>query len=114
MLIFFVVYLLFTTFGLLNMIIGVIVENTLAMARSNEEKMRKQQEKDRVKVLGHLREVFEVADEDGSGTLTQQEVKEAIANPEVANRLRLIDFPVDDPDEVFMLLDVDSSGELSI
>merc|ERR1719487_119550 len=96
------------------MIIGVIVENTLAMARSNDEKQRKQQERDRMKVLGHLREVFEVADEDGSGTLTQQEVKEAIANPEVANRLRLIDFPVDDPDEVFMLLDVDSSGELSI
>merc|ERR1711988_2069835 len=67
-----------------------------------------------MKVLAHLREVFEVADEDGSGSLTQLEVREAIQNPEVANRLRLIDFPVEDPDEVFMLLDVDQTGELSI
>ena len=30
----------------------------------SKEKVQKQQEKDRMKVLGHLREVFEVADED--------------------------------------------------
>ena len=53
---------------LLNMILGVVVENTLAMQRSNEDKVRNQQEKDHMKVLNHLKEVFETADEDGSGS----------------------------------------------
>lgn len=113
MMIFFVCFLIFTTFGLMNMILGVIVENTLAMQRNNEEKVKKMQEKQMNSVLGKLREVLEQADEDGSGSLTQEEFAEALTNPEIANQLRLIDFPVDDPDEIFMLLDVEQDGELT-
>ena len=60
---------MFTTFGLLNLVVGVIVENTLSAARNNEEKIRQQQERERARVLGHLRDIFEMADEDGSGIL---------------------------------------------
>merc|ERR1719487_1410476 len=97
--IFFVFFLIFTSFGLMNMILGVIVENTLQMQMNS--------------VLAKLREVLESADEDGSGSLTQEEFAEALNNPEIANQLRLIDFPVDDPDEIFMLLDVEQDGELT-
>merc|ERR1719261_1644365 len=88
------------SFGLMNMILGVIVENTLQMQRNNEEKVKKMQEKQMNHVLGKLREVLESADADGSGSLTQEEFAEAIQNPEIANQLRLIDFPVEDPDEI--------------
>jgi len=113
MMIFFVFFLIFTSFGLMNMILGVIVENTLQMQRNNEEKVKKMQEKQMNSVLAKLREVLESADEDGSGSLTQEEFAEALNNPEIANQLRLIDFPVDDPDEIFMLLDVEQDGELT-
>jgi voltage-gated sodium channel len=110
----FVSFVTFSTFGLLNLVIGVIVENTLASAKVNETKMKKKREKDRMRVLNHLREFFEQSDEDGSGTLTVEEVQQAMKDPEAMNKLKLIDLPLEDPNEIFALLDVDQSGELSI
>lgn len=110
----FVAFICFTTFGLLNLVVGVIVENTLASAKVNETKMKKKREKDRLRVLNHLREFFEQSDEDGSGTLTIEEVQAAMKDPEAMNKLKLIDLPLEDPNEIFALLDVDQSGELSI
>eukprot|EP00398_MALV-I-01_sp_L67-1_P000777 gene777-927_t len=110
---FFIIFLMFTTFGLLNLVIGVIVEKTLAAARNNEEKIKKQQDRERQRVLNHLRDIFEMADEDGSGTLTIEEFHEALRNPDVVNKLKLIDLPVSDAEELFMVLDHDGSGELS-
>lgn len=110
----FVTFIIFTTFGLLNLVVGVIVENTLASAKVNETKMKKKREKDRMRILNHLREFFEQSDEDGSGTLTIDEVQQAMKDPEAMNKLKLIDLPLEDPHEIFSLLDVDQSGELSI
>jgi len=110
----FILFIIFTTFGLLNLVVGVIVENTLASAKVNETKMKKKREKDRMRILNHLREFFEQSDEDGSGTLTMEEVQAAMKDPEAMNKLKLIDLPLDDPHEIFSLLDVDQSGELSI
>merc|ERR1712224_918092 len=70
MVLFFVLFLMFTTFGIMNLVVGVIVENTLSASRNNEEKIKKMQEKERTRVLQHLRDIFLIADEDGSGTLT--------------------------------------------
>jgi len=111
---FFVFFIIFTTFGLLNLVVGVIVENTLASAKVNETKMKKKKEKDRLRVLNHLREFFEQSDEDGSGTLTVEEVQNAMKDPDAMAQLKLVDLPLDDPQEIFTLLDIDNSGELSI
>lgn len=111
---FFLLFIIFATFGLMNLIVGVIVENTISTAKHNDAKIKQQNEKNRIRILAHLREIFEMADEDGSGTLTAEEVEHAIQNPEVANKLRIMDFPLHNPAEFFLLLDTDSSGVLSI
>ena len=54
-----------------------------------------------------------MADVDGSGTLKLEEVESAIQKPEIYNKLKMIDFPVDDPGQIFALLDYDESGELT-
>jgi hypothetical protein len=110
----FVSFIFFTTFGILNIIVGVIVENTLQMAKISEFKIKKKREKDRMRVLNHLRDFFEQSDEDGSGTLTADEVTSAMENPENRKRLALMDLPIEEPSELFTLLDVDNSGEISI
>jgi len=94
------------------MIVGVIVENTMQLARENDDKKKAQQEATLTKVIDRLRKVLRDADEDGSGSLSQEEFVTALSDPEISNQLRLIDFPVDDPTEVFMLLDTQSDGEL--
>ena len=42
-----------------------------------------------------------------------EEVESAIQKPEIYNKLKMIDFPVDDPGQIFALLDYDESGELT-
>mmetsp|Transcript_35360 Transcript_35360/g.101685 ORF Transcript_35360/g.101685 Transcript_35360/m.101685 type:complete len:582 (-) Transcript_35360:140-1885(-) len=114
MIIFFLVIICIVTFGLLNIIVGVVVENALATAARDQNKMRKAKDRDRQLVFNQLRTIFEDADSDNSGTLTYEEVDLAIKKPEIYNKLRMIDFPVDDPQQIFDLLDYDESGELTI
>jgi len=110
---FFIFFIVVTTFMLLNMIVGVIVENTTQMGKQNEEQKKKQQEANTTKVVANLRKILQEADEDGSGSLSLEEFQDALADPEINQQLRLIDFPVDDPQEIFMLLDTESDGELA-
>eukprot|EP00746_Dinoflagellata_sp_MGD_P000469 gnl/MRDRNA2_/MRDRNA2_100833_c0_seq1.p1 gnl/MRDRNA2_/MRDRNA2_100833_c0~~gnl/MRDRNA2_/MRDRNA2_100833_c0_seq1.p1 ORF type:complete len:439 (+),score=70.39 gnl/MRDRNA2_/MRDRNA2_100833_c0_seq1:179-1495(+) len=110
----FVAFIFFTSFGILNIVVGVIVENVLMMAKVSDIKIKKKREKDRMRVLNHLRDFFEQSDEDGSGTLSLEEVQVAMDNPENRKRLALMDLPIDEPTELFTLLDVDNSGEISI
>merc|ERR1719409_416309 len=114
MVIFFVGFIAIASFGLLNIVVGVVVESTLSTSEKDESKVKRAQERDRQRVFDHLLEIFEAADEDGSGTLTLGEVQKAINKPEIYNKLKMIEFPVEDPKQVFMLLDYNNSCELSI
>mmetsp|Transcript_88174 Transcript_88174/g.222541 ORF Transcript_88174/g.222541 Transcript_88174/m.222541 type:complete len:572 (+) Transcript_88174:113-1828(+) len=114
MIAFFLVLICIVTFGLLNIIVGVVVENALSTAAKDQNKIKKAKDRDRQMVFNQLREIFEDADLDNSGTLTYEEVEVAISKPEIYNKLRMIDFPVDDPQQIFALLDYDDSGELTI
>lgn len=64
--------------------------------------------------MNHLREIFEYADRDHNGSLTEEEFRSAIRQPEVQRKLKLIELPVADAEELFAILDHDGSGELSV
>eukprot|EP00931_Biecheleriopsis_adriatica_P075001 TRINITY_DN48966_c0_g1_i1.p1 TRINITY_DN48966_c0_g1~~TRINITY_DN48966_c0_g1_i1.p1 ORF type:complete len:617 (+),score=143.13 TRINITY_DN48966_c0_g1_i1:97-1947(+) len=113
MLIFFLIFVCVSSLGLMSIMIGVVVENTLSTANKDQNKLKAKRERDRKQVFGQLQEIFEMADVDGSGTLTLDEVEAAIQKPEIYNKLKMIEFPVDDPGQIFALLDYDESGELS-
>jgi voltage-gated sodium channel len=112
--VFFVIFIALGSFGLLNIIIGVVVENTLSTSEKDNNFVRKRKERDRQNVLSQLREIFEYADADGSGTLTIDEVKNALDKPEVHTNLKKIEFPVENPERIFDLLDYSNAKELSI
>jgi len=114
MLIFLILFLGVLTFGLMNIVIAIVVENTLAQAERDEKRLTKAKERDRLKVFSQLRDIFVEADADQSGSLDVQEVIDVIARPEIYNKLKMIDFPVENPVQIFTLLDYDDSGELSI
>ena len=71
-------------------------------------------ERERSKVLNHLREIFDYADKDQNGSLSVEEFRCAINQPEVQRKLKLIELPVSDAEELFAILDHDGSGELSV
>merc|ERR1719331_2845245 len=57
----FVPYLFLSAFGLMNIVIGVICDNTIQAAHQNEEKMAKRADAKRQRELTVLRELFEEA-----------------------------------------------------
>jgi len=71
----FIPFLCITTVGLLNIIVGVVVESTLNSAGRNREKEGKETRKMHAKVMESLKLVFEEADTDGGGTLDKDELK---------------------------------------
>jgi voltage-gated sodium channel len=114
MFLFFILFIIFTSFGVMNVVVGIIVERTLATAKQNQQRFQRTQERERTRVLNHLKEIFEYADKDGNGSLTVDEFRTAIRQPEVERKLKLIELPVADAEELFTILDHDGSGELSV
>merc|ERR1719456_1647444 len=101
-----------SSFGMLNLVVGVIVEMVLSQSRQSDEKQKQKQEQDRARNLDHLREVFEMSDEDGNGTLELEELQHALQRPDVLKKLRLIDLPISDAEDLFHVLDANNSGSM--
>jgi len=114
MMLFFLVFLLFSHYGLLNLVVGVIVENTLSNARNNEDKIKQEQDKEQKRTLEHLKDIFKLADEDGSGDLDRGEFFRCLSNPEVEKKMKLIKLPIAEAKNLFSVLDADGQGSLSI
>eukprot|EP00930_Biecheleria_cincta_P059204 TRINITY_DN44958_c0_g1_i1.p1 TRINITY_DN44958_c0_g1~~TRINITY_DN44958_c0_g1_i1.p1 ORF type:complete len:552 (-),score=113.10 TRINITY_DN44958_c0_g1_i1:20-1675(-) len=113
---FFIVMLLYlgvTTFGLLNIIVGVIVENTLNVAGQNADLQKKRKQRQLLRELEILRGLFEAADVDGSGTMDKVEFGEILQIAEVKNALLRMEVPIDQPEALFDLIDVEKDGEFT-
>ncbi|CAJ1438420.1 unnamed protein product [Effrenium voratum] len=113
---FFVVFLLFlflTTFGILNIIVGVIVENTLNAAKQNQELQERRMQRQLRQELESIRRLFEEADADGSGTLEQAEFVAILSDGVVQQTLTRMEIPIEDPGTLFAILDPQNSGSLS-
>lgn len=92
MILFFLAFMAITSFGLMNIIVGIVVENTLQAADA-QRRLEQQQQMLRVRAqLEALKSLFEQADNDGSGLLDVDEFIEIVQNPNVQareSRLRL-------------------------
>jgi len=106
-------YIFLTTFGLLNIIVGVIVENTLNIAQGDQELQDRRLQRQILQELEFLKETFETADADGSGTLDREEfVKICQLDPVKAALLRM-EVPAEQPEELFDILDEDNLGQIN-
>merc|ERR1719359_1822195 len=81
--IFFVLFISITSFGIMNVLTAVIVENTLTDAIQNQQDIVKMIDHDRRKALNNIYQVFKLADRDGDEQLTKDEFLTALKNPDV-------------------------------
>eukprot|EP00397_Hematodinium_sp_SG-2012_P020193 GEMP01020791.1.p1 GENE.GEMP01020791.1~~GEMP01020791.1.p1 ORF type:complete len:476 (+),score=112.16 GEMP01020791.1:289-1716(+) len=107
---FFVFFIILTSFGLLNVIVGVIVENTLSVARSQEQSKVKQKELENKVILQELRELFLLSDRDCSGALSLAEFKTSFETDAIRNKFQNLRMPGTDAEEIFSLLDPMNKG----
>lgn len=106
-------FLFLTTFGLLNNIIGVIVETTTQAAKENDHLQKARAEKKVREDLMTLREIFDEADENHSGVLDLKEFKAVLDKSEVKDILQgSFGLPAVDPELLFNLLDEDKGGTI--
>lgn len=92
---------------------AVIVENALSHSKQDEETLLAQKDSEQKSLLKTFRCLFEVMDEDDSGTLTLEEFQGAFETKEVATKLKLLGFKEEDCQVIFNLLD-EGDGCLTI
>ncbi|CAJ1413432.1 unnamed protein product, partial [Effrenium voratum] len=100
-------------FGVLNLIVAVVVD-TFAEARAHDvlnlaEELEQDMKLDKIS----LRKIFDRIDEDGSGTVTIDELIDgARKDPEFQSRLQVMDIDEVDLQQLFEMIDTEGSGQV--
>merc|ERR1719369_1445082 len=108
----FCVYLYVSTFAIMNVIVAVIVENTLDQAGAQREKFMARQEGARKAACANIYKVFCDADADGNGVITQEEFQATIKNEEVRKELNALGIDLRQAENLFCILEYDESHSL--
>lgn len=100
-------------FGMLNLVIAVLVDSA-AEARAGDTELRARQADDqRAKEKRVLAKIFKKIDLDSSGALTFDELQQGAQHvPEFRDRLKVMAIDDDDLQQMFIMCDLDNSGEV--
>jgi len=110
---FFYAYISVAVIVLLNLVTAIIVDNAIAKSRLDERHELAQKECHKKQMLDQFRSLFECMDLDGNGLLTWSEFESAFDVPEVATKLKMLEFDRESLRELFHLLD-NGDGSLSL
>jgi voltage-gated sodium channel len=114
MAIFFVVFLLITAFGLMNVIIGIIVENTLAAAQVADSRVEQQEAYARKKAVEKLEQILAKSDVNRTGEISREELAAAGQSPVVQEQFKAIGLRFEEAQEIFGLLDYEGRGIIEL
>jgi len=109
---FFMTFIIIFPFGLLNMIVGLVIEKTLEQQRAMKDVDRQNLHDSLVNDLLKLKEFFEAADADGDGTLTYEEFEACI--PSAKHLLKGVGIRMKDAKELYQILDWHGHGNLHV
>lgn len=110
----FTFFIIFVLFGLLNVLIGVFVQNTEAIAGIDKEFVIQEEMMRKDSMINQMRELFHEIDADGSGTISWQELKSNLTDESMKAYFSLMQIETEEAKGLFQLLDVDESGEVAI
>lgn len=111
---FFIVYLTVTSFGLINVLIGVIVENTNKAALNMQQQDLKKKVQHKVGLVSQLAELVRHLDADSDGTLTPYEFSRALQSDGLFEFLNELDMPKGlTIEDLYNLLDRNATGMLT-
>jgi len=110
----FTVFVTFVIFGVLNILTGVFVESTSAVASFDKELVIQEEISRNESVVNQIRALFREIDVDNSGTLTYKELTRNLKDERVKAYFSVLQMDVSEAQGLFQLLDRDESGEVSI
>jgi len=112
---FFLVFIVFMTLGLMNVIVGVIVENTMAATTKVEkEDLRRERDK-KLEKISALRAMIYRVDTGGDGVIDEAEMQVGMENDrEMRALLKDVELPHGfNPRDLLTMLDDDGSGHVN-
>jgi len=113
LMLFFLPFILIVSVSLMNLVTAVIVEGALEQGKQDREAMARYRNYEFKKMVPTLRGMFNEMDSDGDGHLTWDEFQSASA--EIKEDLaEYMNESSHDMQELFEMLDVDDSGEVSV
>lgn len=107
-------YVSFTMLAVLNIITGVFVDNAVETAKSQRDVLVQKEFELKERYLNEMRELFKDMDDDGSGTVTLEEIKEYFADPRVMSYFQALGLDTNDTERLFRLIDDDCSGDVNV
>merc|ERR1712113_428268 len=84
----------------MNVITGVFVESALATSQADRD----------MHMVHHVREIFQRADQDGSGKLSWEEFQAAL--PTMIDYFKAVDIDITEAEHLFTLLDMEETGSV--
>lgn len=107
-------YYCVTAYGLLNIVTGIFVEQTLNTSKTDAELLKDKTDESNQQVKTFLVELFGLMDRNRDGRVFFPEFEQAINEPEIQFGLGLIDLKVDDVWNLFFLIDMRSDGFVDV
>lgn len=113
------VFLFLTTYGLLNIVTGVIVEQTLAISKENDTLVQRRKDQQERRLLEELKALFLDADSNASSALDRKEFCRMFEPDTDKGKVARAKFeelgvPVDNAEEMFSLFDQSPEGEIDL
>jgi len=110
--IFFMAFIMIFPFGLVNMIVGLVIEKTLEQQDAVNNAKVKNLHDSLVNDLATLKRFFDEADINGDGTLTLEEFEAVL--PSTQHLLKSVGIRMKDARELYHILDWNGQGHLHV
>jgi len=111
---FFVFYVGFVVFGVMNILTAIFVESASSIAEIDKDLVIQEQISRQNSAVNALRRVFYEADADKTQTITRQELEEHLQDEQVMAYLKFLELDIQETRGLFQLLDVDEKDEVGI
>lgn len=113
--IFLIFYAVCTGYGLISVVVGLLVQSTVRLARSHHDHASTHSAKHDITVISNLVEFFKMMClmEDRS-YMRLKDLRDSMINDDVRSSFKLLDLPVKSTEELFNHIDRDNTGEITI
>lgn len=111
---FFVMFLMFTAFGLMNVVVGIIVENTLAAAQVADRRVEERASFERKQAVEQLTDILVKSDNARTGEISLAELRASYQSPIVQEKFNQIGLSMEEIGEIFGLLDYERRGRVEL
>jgi len=110
----YLMYVLFMTFCVLNVVTGIFCQCAVETAQQDRENVIRYQLEEKENYVKTLKALFEMWDDNGNGKCTVKEFENHLHDPETRALLGSLDIQPRDAVALFDMLDADGSGEIDL